>query len=154
MTLLAVDLGFRAGLAAYGADGRLQWYRSTNFGSRARMKKAAPGVVRSLEGLTDVVLEGDAGLAVPWVRAAEAVGAATELIGADLWRPVVLPERHRRSGHDAKLHAIDAAVKVIAWSGAKAPKGPLRHDAAEAILIGLWAVLQRGWLAEPPIPVV
>ncbi len=41
--LLAVDLGVRCGLAVFGADGRLLSYRSTNFGSVARMKNAVWG---------------------------------------------------------------------------------------------------------------
>jgi hypothetical protein len=39
---------------------------------------------------------------------------------------------------------------VIEWSGITRPTS-LRHDAAEAILIGLWGVLEAGWLpALPP----
>ncbi|MEN9933480.1 MAG: hypothetical protein RLZZ387_59, partial [Chloroflexota bacterium] len=30
-TLLAVDVGLRAGLALFDQDGRLRWYRSHNF---------------------------------------------------------------------------------------------------------------------------
>ena len=44
------------------------------------------------------------------------------------------------------------ARQVIEWSGARRPTS-LRHDAAEAILVGLWAVLQEGWLDHSPIPV-
>ena len=38
---------------------------------------------------------------------------------------------------------------MIEWSGAPRPTS-LRHDAAEAILIGLWAALEAGWLADVP----
>ena len=41
------------------------------------------------------------------------------------------------------------AKKVIGWSGAKRPTS-LRHDAAEAILAGLWGMLKIGWLKEIP----
>ncbi|MBC8076709.1 MAG: hypothetical protein H7Y32_11595, partial [Chloroflexales bacterium] len=42
------------------------------------------------------------------------------------------------------------ARRVIAWAGAPRPTS-LRHDAAEAILIGLWGALEVGWLpALPP----
>jgi hypothetical protein len=42
------------------------------------------------------------------------------------------------------------ARKVIDWSGARRPTS-LRHDAAEAILVGLWGGLQVGWLRELPV---
>jgi hypothetical protein len=35
-----VDLGLRSGLALFGSDGRLRWYRSQNFGSQSRLKRA------------------------------------------------------------------------------------------------------------------
>jgi hypothetical protein len=31
--LLAIDIGVKTGLALYGHDGRLLWYRSQNFGT-------------------------------------------------------------------------------------------------------------------------
>ena len=39
-SLLAVDLGLKTGLALYGEDGKLRWYRSKNFGTTARLKRA------------------------------------------------------------------------------------------------------------------
>ena len=50
----------------------------------------------------------------------------------------------------AKDEADILARKMIAWSGLKRPTS-LRHDAAEAILIGLWGVLELGWLDENPM---
>lgn len=38
---------------------------------------------------------------------------------------------------------------MIDWSGARRPTS-LRHDAAEAIMIGLWGVLHLGWLVPSP----
>jgi hypothetical protein len=38
---------------------------------------------------------------------------------------------------------------VIDWSGAARPTS-LRHDAAEAVLVGLWGVIDAGWLEGPP----
>ena len=43
----------------------------------------------------------------------------------------------------------EMARKVIEWSAAPRPTA-LRHDTAEAIMIGLWGVLQLGWLAKLP----
>lgn len=148
--LLAIDLGYRSGFAVYGEDGRLQSYRSTNFGSAARMKKAAWGVLRDIDELARVVAEGDRNLADVWEKTAGKIGAKFRLTSADEWREELLLERQRRSGQRAKDAADDLAREVIEWSGADRPTS-LRHDAAEAILIGLWGVLQAGWLSQDDV---
>ena len=148
-TLLAIDLGVRAGFALYGQDGRLRWYRSRNFGSRARLKQAAFEILRDLDGLACIVLEGDRTLGAIWERAAKRVNVNVRYVPAEVWRERLLYSREQRSGSDAKRHAGRLARAVIDWSGA--PKATsLRHDAAEAILIGLWGVLERGWLPSVP----
>ncbi len=60
-----------AGFALYGADGRLRWYRSRNYGTMGRLKKAAYVLVGELEGLERVVVEGGGGPSEPWVKEAE-----------------------------------------------------------------------------------
>lgn len=40
-SLLSVDLGLKTGLALYGEDGRLLWYRSHNLGATDRLRRAA-----------------------------------------------------------------------------------------------------------------
>ena len=47
--LLAVDLGLKTGLAVFGEDGKLVRYRSQNYGTVARLKKAAWGELSSVE---------------------------------------------------------------------------------------------------------
>lgn len=148
-SLLAVDLGLRTGLALYGADGRLQWYRSQNFGSMARLKRGAYGVLSGVEGLTHVVLEGGGRIAEVWTRAAGKQDLRADVVDADVWRRALFHPRQQRTGADAKQHADTFARAVIDWSGAARPTS-LRHDAAEAICVGLWAVLQLGWLETPP----
>ena len=59
MTLLAIDLGLRAGFAEYSEEGRLVRYGSTNFGTIARLKKGAFREVGQLESLSALVVEGD-----------------------------------------------------------------------------------------------
>lgn len=147
--LLAVDLGIKSGLAIYADTGRLVAYRSTNFGSRARLKKAAYGVLRDVDGLAHVLAEGDTLLGDIWRHEALKRGATFELITAEVWREEFLFKRHRRSGQDAKARADTLARQVIDWSGAERPTS-LKHDAAEAILIGLWGVIKRGWLSDNP----
>ncbi len=148
-TLLAVDLGLRAGLALYGRDGRLRWYRSSNFGSPGRLKKGAYAVVRDIPTLRRLYVEGDRAMGEVWGKAAAKGGAVTRLVSAEIWREVLLHDRERRRGTDAKRHADRLARTVIEWSGAPRPTS-LRHDAAEAILVGLYGVLDAGWLEKVP----
>lgn len=147
--LLAVDAGLRAGLARYGPDGRLLAYRSTNFGSVGRLRRGVHGVFRDQPGVGWVVVEGGGEVAEPWIREGERRGLKVRQVHAGIWRPTLLLPRHRRRGSDAKAEADVLARRVIEWSGAPRPTS-LRHDAAEAILIGLWGVLELGWLPELP----
>jgi hypothetical protein len=148
--LLAVDAGLRAGLAVFGDDGRLQEYRSTNFGSLPRLKRAVYGVVAEIPGLTHLIIEGGGGgIAAPWLKEARRRDLEVQCIDARVWRERLLIPRTRRSGIDAKEAADALARQVIAWSGAPRPTS-LRHDAAEAILAGLWGVLEAGWLRSAP----
>jgi hypothetical protein len=147
--LLAVDLGLRTGLALFGGDGRLQWYRSQNFGTAARLRR---GVYHLLSVHSDVnwlVLEGGGNLAEIWEREAKRRGIPALRIGAERWRQRLLYDREQRSGSAAKHYADALARSIVDWSGASRPTS-LRHDAAEAILVGLWGVLEVGWLEQVP----
>lgn len=148
-SLLAVDLGLRTGLALYGADGRLRWYRSQNFGTAARLRRAVHGLLRELPEVRWLVLEGGGKLAEIWTREAERVGISVHRIGAETWRERLLYVREQRTGASAKHHAGDLARQVIDWSAAPRPTS-LRHDAAEAILAGLWGVLHVGLMEQLP----
>lgn len=147
--LLAVDLGLRTGLALYGADGRLRWYRSQNFGARSRLKRGVYTLLNELPEVEWLILEGGS-LAGPWQREAEQRKLAVRQIDAATWRTQLLLPRERRDGATAKRTADELARRIINWSGAARPTS-LRHDAAEAILIGLWGVLAVGWLDELPL---
>ncbi len=148
--LLAVDLGLRTGFALYGRDGRLVSYRSQNLGSKSRLRRAAGSVLADHREAELVVLEGGGDIAELWVRAAERAGRRARVIDAHVWRRALLLPREQRHGTDAKAAADGLARAVIEWSGAPRPKGPLRHDAAEAVAIGLWGVLDAGWLDAVP----
>ena len=52
-SLLAVDVGLRTGLALYGADGKLVWYRATSFGNRER-HDAAEAILAGLWGVLEM----------------------------------------------------------------------------------------------------
>jgi hypothetical protein len=145
-----VDLGVRTGLAVYGDDGRLRSYRSQNFGSAARLRRAVPGLLAAERDLARVVLEGGGPLERIWRAEAEARALAVQQVSAEEWRALFLLPREQRTGALAKRTADGLARAVIEWSGARRPTS-LRHDAAEAILVGLWGALSAGWLrAIPP----
>ena len=147
--LLAVDLGIRAGFALYADTGRLLNYRSQNFGSAARLRRAIPTILTQEEPLSWLIIEGGGPLAAPWLRQAAKSHIHCCQISAEEWRADLLYPRDQRSGAQAKQVADQIARQVIDWSGA-AKATSLRHDAAEAILIGLWGVIHVGWLDEVP----
>lgn len=148
-SLLGVDLGLRTGLACFGDDGRLRWVRSQNLGSKSRLKRAAGTYLREPGDLQWVILEGGGDLAEVWKREADRLGLNVRVIPAERWRQSLLYPRERRTGALAKQHADALARAVVAWSGVKGLTS-LRHDAAEAVLVGLWGVRAVGWLPEWP----
>ncbi len=144
-----MDLGLRSGMALFGEDGRLRWYRSQNFGSQTRLKRAVPSVLQSAGPLAWLVLEGGGPIADVWEREAARRALPVLRVAAEDWRAVLLYAREQRSGSDAKDAADGLARRVIEWSGAPRPTS-LRHDAAEAILLGLWGAREVGWLPQIP----
>lgn len=149
MRLLAVDVGLRLGLAWYAGDGRLTACQSRHVASAGLLRRRAGVLLRSEPGLTHLALEGGGPLAEIWEREAAKVGLPVLQIPAERWRERLLYAREQRHGEDAKRHAQAMARRVLAWSGVSGCTS-LRHDAAEAILTGLWAVLELGWLPELP----
>ena len=148
-SLLAVDVGIRTGLAVFRDDGRLIWYRSQNFGAAARLKRAIPALLHDAFDPAYVVLEGGGPLVEHWTTLSERHGARVLRVSAEEWRSFFLLPREQRSGEQAKRGADGVARRVIEWSNAPRPTA-LRHDAAEAILIGVWGALQVGWLKALP----
>jgi hypothetical protein len=136
----------RTGLATYGGDGRLLTYHSQHFGNASSLRRAVPAL---LEGVTHLVIEGGGALASIWSDEAAARDIDVRWVSAESWRGTFFYPREQRSGEQAKRAADELARRVIAWSGARRPTS-LRHDAAEAILVGLWRVLELGWLPDLP----
>lgn len=148
-SLLAVDLGLKTGLALFTHDGKLTWYRSHNFGSMERLKRGIPGILDSIADLAAIVVEGGGNLAKAWEKEAERRAVTIVRISAEEWRQTFLYAREQRCGTDSKKHAGEIARKVIAWAEAARPTA-LRHDTAEAIMVGLWGLLHLGWLQALP----
>lgn len=136
--LLAIDLGLRCGWAAFAGDGRLLAYGSRHYGNRAALRKAVAAILGEFPNLQVLVVEGGGELFVPWQKEAARRGVAVRQVMGEEWRRAMLNPSQRRNGPDAKEAADGAARDVIERSGAKRPTS-LRHDAAEAILVGAWA---------------
>lgn len=152
MRLLAVDLGLRTGLARIGRGGRVEAYRSTTFPDRARLKRGAGGVWRSMGlGVELVVCEGDPRLARVWAREAARDGVGVEVIAAGDWRPDLLWPRDRRSGRRAKAAAETLARHLISWSEIPGPTS-MTDDVAEAICVGFHAAWVRGHVDPDTLP--
>lgn len=144
--LLAVDLGLRTGTARFGADGRLVAYGSHHYGTTDALRRDLP---RLLAGATHLALEGGGALALVWTKEAERRALPTLLCHAHEWRADLLLPRERAAG-GFKERAVRLAAGVIAADGAPRPRGPLRHDAAEAILMGAWAAHRVGLRSALP----
>jgi hypothetical protein len=96
-----------------------------------------------------VVLEGGGPVADVWEREAARRALPVLRVSAQDWRARLLYAREQRSGGLAKDAADGLARRVIEWAGAPRPTS-LRHDAAEAVLLGLWGVVEVGWLPQVP----
>ena len=148
--LVAVDLGVRTGIAVFGGDGRLVSVASRNLGRRGRVRQVATAMRRELDRVDALVLEGDRSLAPAWRQAFAPRGTQVVLVEAERWRQELLHPRERRDGRTAKAAARELAdVAVRELSGRTVT--PLRHDAAEAVLIGVWGLRQLGWLDAWPV---
>ena len=128
------------------------WYRSKNFGNKDRLRRGVRGVLGDIQNLGWLVLEGDKSLAEIWEREAKSRDVSARRVSAEVWRSKLLYRREQSSGRKAKQSADEMARKIIEWSGVPGPTS-LRHDAAEAILLGLWGVLELGWLKRLPAEV-
>ena len=148
--LLAVDLGLRTGLAWFDRAGRLTAYRSRHFGSLTQLRPAIRSWLTDADAAPSwLVLEGGGPIADAWTSEADRHAIDTVRVAARDWRADLLLPREQRDGRSAKHHADRRARQVIEWSAAPKPTS-LRHDAAEAILLGLWATLHLGWLTRLP----
>lgn len=147
--LLAVDVGLHTGLALFSENAHLLWYRSHHFSSPAKLKKVIGKLLREEPRPTHLFLEGGGPLAELWILEAEKLAISTVQIHAQQWREKLFYARQHRSGAQAKREADGLARQVIEQLGGKKPTS-LRHDTAEAILIGLYGLLQLEWLNDWP----
>jgi hypothetical protein len=150
--LLAIDLGLRTGLAVYGGDGLLIAYASRHFANRGALKRAAFQTMRQFTRLTHLVIEGGGDLSPMWAKEGERMGLECWTLGAEEWIASLFGAKQTHSGR-LKDAAVDLCRQIIEESAAPRAKS-IRHDAAEAILVGHFAVnelrwRQRGRTAQP-----
>jgi len=149
-TLLAIDAGVKIGLALYSRPANLIWYRSHNMGSVNSLRKAAAHLIHAKEGLSVIVIEGGGPVAEAWKKEALRCGLQVIMTDAGEWRKEMLYQREYRNSDLAKQTAIALSRQIIEKSEAPSMNFP-KHDAAEAILIGLWGCKKAGWIDELPL---
>lgn len=149
--LLAVDVGLHTGLALFDNEGTLLWYGSQHLPSPGKLKLALRGLLDKEPRPTRLVLEGSGPLAELWLREAERRALPLLQIHAEQWRERLLYPRQQRNAQLAKQSAKKLARQVINLLGGKRPTS-LRHDTAEAILIGFYGLLEFGWLPDKTSP--
>ena len=147
--LLAVDVGLHTGLALFNEQGQLLWYRSHHLATPTKLKILIGRLLHTPPRPTQLVLEGGGPLADLWRTEATRCGLLVLQLPAERWRRKLLYDRQQRSGSQAKKQALTLARRVIEQLGGKKPTS-LRHDTAEAILVGYYALLELGWLKDLP----
>ena len=143
--LLSIDLGVKTGFAMFNSQSELLWFRSHNFGNKARLKKAIPWVLNLEDEMDYIVIEGGGPLRKLWDAQLEKRNISVMHIMAEDWRSELLFDREQRKGKKAKEFAVRYAENFLTKTSAK-KTNELNVNAAEAILIGIWAMKKLGWL--------
>ncbi len=141
--LLAIDVGMKAGFAWFDENGTLIRARSTRFAKRMTLKRALPSILAEIEGVSEVVLEGQGEIADIFRKGIQRASLPVLQFSAEEWREDMLLPRERRSGQQAKAVAEAMALKIAHDCG-NPPKCAYDDDAAEAVLFGLWYL--KHWL--------
>jgi len=145
--LMAVDLGVKTGIAFFSSDGVLLWHKSQNFGNKVRLKRGIPYLLNTEDPVDFLVIEGGGPLVKIWDNILIKRNIEVLHIMADQWRQELLYGREQRTGKQAKEMAIRYARKVVEKMGLK-KVATTNDDAAEAILIGLYAMQQLNWIND------
>ena len=95
-------------------------------------------ILNDLDGLSQLIIEGGGDLVEIWRKTAQKRGIKVSVVQATTWRKDLLLSRQQRTGKQAKQVADELAREIIEQSGTARPTS-LRHDAAEATLVGWWA---------------
>ncbi len=137
--LLSVDLGVRTGLALFDEEGHLLWCRSHNFGDINRLKRAVQNILNELPELKYLVLEGGGRLAEVWKKEAGRRALNVIEVSAEMWRKEFFSQKKQKDSRTAKASAVKLARELLKGTQF-AYKKDLNHNAAEAVLLGVWAL--------------
>jgi hypothetical protein len=121
------------------------WFKSQNFGNKARLKKAIPWILNLEDEIDYIVIEGGGPLRKLWDAQLEKRNISVMNIMAEDWRKDLLLDREQRKGKNAKAYAIRYAENYLTKTALK-KTSELNVNAAEAILIGIWAMKKLGWI--------
>lgn len=141
MKFLAVDAGLHCGYAMFDLiTMELLWYRSHNYGMQTRLRRGVSTLIAQEIPIAAVVIEGGGAIAEPWLKTAHFHHIPVFQIHAAQWRVDLLHAREQRSGSQAKKAAQQYAQTRMTNAKTGYHYNQVRHDAAEAILIGEWAL--------------
>ena len=144
--LLAIDLGLRLGWSCFQSNGQLIAYGSHHCGQANKLNAISYKALKALPFGSHIVVEGNGRLLKYWSKNAVKFDLGLTIIHAEQWRATCLSAADRQDGKLAKLAALRLAhklIRVTAQHGAVT----LRHDAAEACLIGWWGLHHVGWIS-------
>ena len=142
--LLSIDHGLRFGWALFNQEGDLSAYGSQKCGKPRQLKRLAQQCVDNLPKGSLLVVEGGGPLCTYWSKAAHRSSISFEQVAAEEWRFSLCPERVQRTSSELKQWAIIEASRQLRLLKAQRIKA-LRHDTAEAILVGMWALQKFEW---------
>ena len=144
--LLALDLGLRFGWACYTDTAKLVAYGSHHCAKRAKLKSIAWSTLSKLPPESQLYIEGGGVLLDVWCKEARRRDVSYHALHAERWRADCLLPRDQKSGAAAKRKAQTLSRVLITARSGQAPTA-LRHDTAEATLMGWWALYQRAWIS-------
>lgn len=144
--LLALDLGLRFGWACYTDEAHLVAYGSHHCAKRAKLKSIAWAALSKLPVGSEIYIEGGGVLLDTWCKEAHRRELICHVLHAERWRADCLWPRDLQSGSSAKRKAQQLSKAIITAQSGHAPTA-LRHDTAEATLMGWWALYQSEWIS-------
>ena len=151
--LLAVDLGLRTGTAVFDGNGTVLAVETWRFHDPESLDLGLTEILTT-HNITHVVIEGeDRKLFYIWRRAiAKFEGVQLARVVADDWRRMLLSKKEMRDARKAKSAAGLIAKQVLKHNEELRDK-KLSSDAAEALLVGRYAVRVLGWVSskEPSV---
>ena len=142
--LLAIDLGLHFAWALYTLDAQLIGYSSHHCPHYRSLKGFAALMLRRLPIHSYVYIEGGGTLLKAWSKPCTSYQHHLVQLHAKEWRDDVFTTFHspNLSSKEAKKQAIHRASSVIKTASHKGHH-TLRHDSAEAVLLGWWALWKQ-----------